>query len=46
MYLVYYNGENGFANLQLVTKEAFRQVVSKVKEECEGTTWGLMSELD
>jgi hypothetical protein len=43
-YLVYYIGENGFASLQHVTKEAFRQVVNKVKEECEGVTWGLMFE--
>jgi hypothetical protein len=45
-YLVYYISENGFANLQPITKETFRQVMNKVKEECEGTTWGLMSKLD
>jgi hypothetical protein len=45
-YLVYNIGEDGFTNLQPITKEAFKQVVSKVKEECEGATWGLMSELD
>jgi hypothetical protein len=45
-YFVYYISENGFTNLQLVTKEAFRQVVSKLKEECEGATWGLMFKLD
>jgi hypothetical protein len=45
-YLIYYTSENGFASLQPLTKEAFRQVVTKVKEECEGATWGLMSEPD
>jgi hypothetical protein len=35
-YPIYYIGEDGFTCSQLVTKEAFRQVVNKVKEECEG----------
>ncbi len=44
-YLIYYIGEDGFKSSQPITKEAFRWVVNKLKEECEGTTRGLMFEL-
>jgi hypothetical protein len=44
-YLIYYIGEDGFTSSQPITKEAFRWVVNKLKEECEGTTRGLMFEL-
>jgi hypothetical protein len=43
-YLIYYIGEDGFASPQPITKEAFKQVVNKLKEECEGATRGLMFE--
>jgi hypothetical protein len=45
-YHVYYTSEDGSASPQLITKEAFKRVVSKVKEECEGATRGLMSKLE
>jgi hypothetical protein len=45
-YLIYYIGEDGFVGPQLITKEAFGQVVSKLKKECEKVTWGLMFELE
>jgi hypothetical protein len=35
-YLIYYIGEVGSTCSQPVIKKAFQQVVSKVKEECEG----------
>jgi hypothetical protein len=35
-YVIYYINEDGFTCSQLITKEAFKQVVNKVKEECEG----------
>ncbi len=44
-YPIYYMGDDGFASPQPITKEAFGRVVSKLKEECEGATWGLMFEL-
>ncbi len=45
-YPIYYIGEDGFAGPQPITKEAFGWVVSKLKEECEGATQGLMYELE
>jgi hypothetical protein len=45
-YPIYYTGENGFASPQPITKEAFKRVVNKVKEECEGAARKLMFELE
>jgi hypothetical protein len=45
-YYVYYTSEDGFASPQPITMDAFRQVVNKVKEECEGIARGLMFELE
>jgi hypothetical protein len=45
-YYVYYTSEDGSASPWLVTMDAFKQVMDKVKEECEGIAWGLMSELE
>jgi hypothetical protein len=45
-YYVYYTSEDGSASLQPVTMDAFRRVVDKVKEECEGIARVLMSELE
>jgi hypothetical protein len=45
-YPIYNIGEDGYVGLQPITKEAFRRVVSKLKEECEGAARGLMFELE
>jgi hypothetical protein len=45
-YLIYYTSEDGSTSPQPITKEAFKRVVNKVKEECEGTARGLMFELE
>jgi hypothetical protein len=40
-YPIYYIGEDGSTCSQPITKEAFKWVVNKVKEECEGIAWGV-----
>jgi len=44
-YHLYYNIDDGVGDPQLVTRIAFNQIINKVKDECKGATWGLVSKL-
>jgi hypothetical protein len=42
-YLIYQLGINVVGNLQLDIKDVFNQTINKMKDECKGTTWGLIT---
>lgn len=44
-YLVYQTNNDGFAGLELVTKDVFKKVVTKVKYECEGAYQHLVAKV-
>ncbi len=45
-YPIYQSRLDVVGNLQIVTKDVFNQAINKVKDECEGATWGLIVELE
>ncbi len=44
-YLIYQTNNDGFAGLELVTKDVFKKVVTKVKYECEGAYQHLVAKV-
>jgi hypothetical protein len=44
-YLVYQLCINVVGDLQLVIKDVFNQTINKIKDECKGITWGLITKL-
>jgi len=45
-YLVYLSSDDGVGVFQPITKLALSWVINKVKKECEGVAWGLVSKLE
>jgi hypothetical protein len=43
---IYSSSDDGVGGPQPITKLALSRVVSKVKDECEGAIWGLVSKLE
>jgi len=45
-YPIYLSSDDGVGGPQPITKLALSRVVNKVKDECEGAIWGLVSKLE
>jgi hypothetical protein len=45
-YPIYLSNDDGVDSPQPITKLALSWVVNKVKDECEGAIWGLVSKLE
>jgi hypothetical protein len=44
-YLIYQLHINIVGTLQLVIKYVFNETINKMKDECKGKTWGLITKL-